>query len=142
MASSGNVIRVVCIEDEPEMIDLVRLILTRNTGDTTYEVLEKCGVPDYREIEFARETEDRLGRRTVGTRVIRIKAGMKYDGASSGNEKWYYDPGPTCFCYFIIFGNSRVHQIKRRGYGSSKGIADWNVRKAWQSDQLLSLLGG
>ena len=27
MASSGNVIRVVCIEDEPEMIDLVRLIL-------------------------------------------------------------------------------------------------------------------
>ena len=38
MASSGNVIRVVCIEDEPEMIDLVRLILTRNTGDTTYEV--------------------------------------------------------------------------------------------------------
>lgn len=33
-----STIRVVCIEDEPEMIDLVRLILSRKQNDRVYEV--------------------------------------------------------------------------------------------------------
>jgi DNA-binding response OmpR family regulator len=40
MASEADTIQVVCIEDEPEMIDLVRLILTRRDG--------KTGQPTYR----------------------------------------------------------------------------------------------
>lgn len=38
MTSDPDVIRVVCIEDEKEMIDLVKLILERRTGSPTYEV--------------------------------------------------------------------------------------------------------
>jgi DNA-binding response OmpR family regulator len=38
MPPEANVISVVCVEDEPEMIDLVRLILMRNTGKPTYKV--------------------------------------------------------------------------------------------------------
>jgi hypothetical protein len=63
------------------------------------------------------------------TRVIRIEAGMKYEGASSGDEKWYYDPGPSQFSYFINFAKSRVCRIERRGYGSRSGITDWNERE-------------
>jgi two-component system response regulator VicR len=35
MADGADVIRVVCIEDEPEMIDLVKLILTRRGYEVT-----------------------------------------------------------------------------------------------------------
>ncbi|NDJ86076.1 MAG: response regulator transcription factor [Chloroflexi bacterium] len=38
MASDSDIIHVICIEDEPEMIDLVRLILSRKTGDYSYQV--------------------------------------------------------------------------------------------------------
>jgi two-component system, OmpR family, response regulator VicR len=35
MADEAHVIKVVCIEDEPEMIDLVKLILTRRGYEVT-----------------------------------------------------------------------------------------------------------
>jgi two-component system response regulator VicR len=35
MADNTNAIKVVCIEDEPEMIDLVKLILTRRGYEVT-----------------------------------------------------------------------------------------------------------
>jgi DNA-binding response OmpR family regulator len=35
-SSDGSIINVLCIEDEPEMIDLVRLILTRNDTGMGY----------------------------------------------------------------------------------------------------------
>lgn len=38
MPADTDLIQVVCIEDEPEMIDLVRLILTRNSGNINYKV--------------------------------------------------------------------------------------------------------
>jgi two-component system, OmpR family, response regulator VicR len=42
MAEKSTPIRIVCIEDEPEMIDLVKLILTRKinpaTGENMYSV--------------------------------------------------------------------------------------------------------
>ncbi len=38
MTSDPDVIQVVCIEDEVEMIELVKLILSRKTGSSTYEV--------------------------------------------------------------------------------------------------------
>lgn len=46
MSLDASVIRVVCIEDEPEMIDLVRLILTRNTGKITYKIFGASGGRD------------------------------------------------------------------------------------------------
>lgn len=35
MAENADVIKIVCIEDDPEMIDLVKLILTRQGYDVT-----------------------------------------------------------------------------------------------------------
>jgi DNA-binding response OmpR family regulator len=38
MASDAEIIHIVCIEDEPEMIDLVRLILSRKTEQYAFQV--------------------------------------------------------------------------------------------------------
>ena len=96
--------------------------------DTTYEVLNKCGVPDIREIEVIHEV-DRYSRATRRSSAVRVYAGSKTQVVSSGNEKWYYDPGPSGFIYVLEFRGSRVRKIQREGYGTDKGIPDWQQRR-------------
>ncbi len=100
-----------------------------SVGDTTYTVLQECGAPDYREIKVTERTYARRGRDHYDTKIVRVPAGSKYEGVSSGDETWYYDPGPTGFVYVLGFAKSRLSSIKKEGYGSAKGIQSWEERK-------------
>jgi hypothetical protein len=100
-----------------------------NVGDTTYAVLQECGAPDLREIRITEKIYARRGRDAYDTKIVRVPAGSKYEGVSSGDETWYYDPGPTGFVYVLEFAKSRLSSIKKEGYGSAKGIQSWEERK-------------
>jgi hypothetical protein len=100
-----------------------------NVGDTVYTVLQECGVPDLREIRVTEKLYSRRGRDSYDTKIVRVPAGSKYDGVSSGDETWYYDPGPMGFVYVLEFAKSRLSSIKKEGYGSAKGIQSWEERK-------------
>jgi hypothetical protein len=100
-----------------------------SVGDTTYTVLQECGAPDYREIKVTERTYVRRGRDHYDTKIVRVPAGSKYEGVSSGDETWYYDPGPTGFVYVLEFAKSRLSSIKKEGYGTAKGIQSWEERK-------------
>ena len=100
-----------------------------SVGDTTYAVLQECGAPDYREIKVMERITGRRGKHSYGTKVVRVQAGSKYEGVSTGDETWYYDPGPNGFVYVLEFGKSRLSSIKKEGYGSAKGIQSWEERK-------------
>jgi hypothetical protein len=98
-------------------------------GDTTYAVLQECGAPDFREIRVTERIYARRGRDYYDTKIVRVPAGSRYEGVSSGDETWYYDPGPTGFVYVLGFTKSRLSSIKREGYGSAAGIQSWEERK-------------
>jgi Protein of unknown function (DUF2845) len=100
-----------------------------SVGDTTSAVLQECGAPDLREIRVTERIYARRGRDFYDTRIVRVPAGSKYEGVSSGDETWYYDPGPTGFVYVLEFAKSRLSSIKKQGYGSGKGIQSWEERK-------------
>ena len=100
-----------------------------SVGDTTYTVLRECGAPDLREIRVTERVYARRGRDFYDSRIVRVPAGSKYEGVSSGDETWYYDPGPTGFVYVLEFAKSRLSSIKKEGYGSAKGIQSWEERK-------------
>ncbi len=98
-------------------------------GDTTYAVLQECGAPDFREIKVTERIYARRGRDYYDTKIVRVPAGSRYEGVSSGDETWYYDPGPTGFVYVLEFTKSRLSSIKREGYGSAAGIQSWEERR-------------
>jgi hypothetical protein len=98
-------------------------------GDTTYAVLQECGAPDLREIRVTEKIYARRGRDFYDSKIVRVPAGSKYEGVSSGDETWYYDPGPNGFVYVLEFAKSRLSSIKKEGYGSAKGIQSWEERK-------------
>jgi hypothetical protein len=98
-------------------------------GDTTYAVLQECGAPDFREIRVTEKIYARRGRDHYDTKIVRVPAGSKYEGVSSGDETWYYDPGPAGFVYVLEFAKSRLSSIKKEGYGSAKGIQSWEERR-------------
>jgi hypothetical protein len=100
-----------------------------SVGDTTYTVLKECGAPDFREIKVMERVSKRRGKHSYDTKIVRVPAGTKYEGVSSGDETWYYDPGPTGFVYILEFAKSRVSSIKKEGYGSVSGIPSWEERK-------------
>ncbi len=98
-------------------------------GDATYTVLQECGAPDYREIKAMERITRRRGKHYYDTKIVRVPAGSKYEGISSGDETWYYDPGPNGFVYVLEFTKSHLSSIKKEGYGSAKGIQSWEERK-------------
>jgi len=100
-----------------------------SVGDTTYTVLQECGAPDLREIRVTEKIYARRGRDFYDTKIVRVPAGSKYEGASAGDETWYYDPGPAGFVYVLEFAKSRLSSIKKEGYGSAAGIQSWEERK-------------
>jgi len=100
-----------------------------NVGDTVYTVLQECGAPDFREIRVTEKAHARRGRDLYDTKIVRVPAGSKYQGASSGDETWYYDPGPMGFVYVLEFSKSRLSSIKKEGYGTTKGIQSWEERR-------------
>jgi hypothetical protein len=100
-----------------------------SVGDTTYAVLQECGAPDLREIRVTEKIYARRGRDFYDSKIVRVPAGSKFEGASSGDETWYYDPGPAGFVYVLEFAKSRLSSIKKQGYGSAKGIQSWEERK-------------
>jgi hypothetical protein len=92
------------------------------TGDTTAEVLIKCGKPDYaedtasitrgsfRKKRFLDE-EGRGTERTYTERSVRV-------------EHWYYDRGFHDFVYVLTFIGGRLANVRTEGYG---GKGNWEA---------------
>ena len=100
-----------------------------SVGEATNTVLRECGAPDLREIRVTERVYARRGRDFYDNRIVRVPADSKYEGVSSGDETWYYDPGPTGFVYVLEFAKSRLSSIKKEGYGTAKGIQSWEERR-------------
>ena len=98
-------------------------------GDTTYEVLGKCGTPNYQEI-----------RRVIITGGLKVYyKGKSYSPRTfgdpgTGDEIWFYDCGPKRFIKILTFVNSKLSLIETGGYGFNKHLPcprfnDWSKRK-------------
>jgi hypothetical protein len=98
------------------------------TGDTTAEVLIKCGKPDYAEEPASITTGsfrkkrffDEEGRETERT----------YTETSVRVEHWYYDRGFHDFVYVLTFIGGRLANVRTEGYG---GKGNWEALRE-QSD--------
>jgi hypothetical protein len=95
--------------------------------------LRECGVPDCREIKIVEEKRT-TRKKTKKTKTIKVYAGKKYDGVSSGNETWHYDCGPDELIQSLTFTDSRLVSIKTGGRGTNRGLpcpmsSDWTRRK-------------
>jgi len=84
---------------------------TVRVGETKYEILIRCGQPDYRD----------------------YAGGHPYE-LNLSYETWYYDCGPDRFIKILQFRNSRLFHIETGGYGSHRGLpcpssSEWKTRK-------------
>jgi hypothetical protein len=95
-----------------------------STGDTKYEVMAKCGAPDYKEIRY----EKRI-RRDFYRDLFRNKDLSRYESERNFYrepllveelveiEEWTYNLGPTSFVRYLIFENGRLVDIVTGDYG-------------------------
>ena len=84
---------------------------TAKIGETKYEVLIRCGEPDYRDFSVGHPYRSQLY-----------------------FETWYYDCGTDRFLKILLFRNSRLFHIETGGYGSHRGLpcpssSEWKTRK-------------
>ena len=91
------------------------------TGDTTAEVLIKCGKPDYAE-EAASITTGSSRKRRILDEEDRPQRERTYTESSVRVENWYYDRGFNDFVYVLTFIGGRLANVKTAGYG---GKGDW-----------------
>ncbi len=93
-------------------------------GDTKYEVMAKCGAPDYKEIRY----EKRI-RRDFYRDLFRNRDLSRYESERNFYrepllveelveiEEWTYNLGPTSFIRYLIFENGRLVDIITGDYG-------------------------
>jgi len=89
------------------------------TGDTTVEVLGKCGEPTYREVVG---TETRGGYRGTTEEVdedLSLDRGY-YRELRVRVERWYYDFGPHKFVRILTFRGGILYKIERGEYGTAR----------------------
>jgi len=77
-------------------------------GDHQYDVLAKCGEPDYRE-----------------RRPAAILPGV---GPVDVTETWYYNPGTNRLIRILRFHRGRLRTIETGGYGFDSATADRSCR--------------
>ncbi len=68
-----------------------------STGDRSYEVLQRCGEPSFRD-----EWQERLAYHHLPSAHV---------------EEWYYDFGPARLVHVLRFRNGRLTDIDTDGYG-------------------------
>lgn len=85
-------------------------------GDTRYEVLEKCGPPNYVEERY----EDRLGI-AAGRLYMYDPLEKRYSRPWVVEqvviEEWTYNFGPHSLIYYLKFENGVLDRIRTGGYG-------------------------
>jgi hypothetical protein len=91
------------------------------TGDTTAEVLIKCGKPDYAEEAASITTGSFRKKRFLDERDGR-ETERTYTETSVRVEHWYYDRGFHDFVYVLTFIGGRLANVKTEGYG---GKGNW-----------------
>jgi hypothetical protein len=91
------------------------------TGDTTAEVLIKCGKPDYTE-ESASITTGTSRKKRILDEEDRRETERVYTESSARVENWYYDRGFNDFIYVLTFIGGRLANVKTEGYG---GKGNW-----------------
>jgi hypothetical protein len=94
-----------------------------STGNNKYEVLSKCGEPDYKEARF----EKRI-RRDFYRDLFRSRELPQYREREQYREplfveeevmieEWTYNLGPTRFIRYLTFENGRLVDISTGDYG-------------------------
>ena len=90
-------------------------------GDTSADVIMKCGEPDWRE-SHKQEIAEKLDADTKRKTFITI-------------EEWTYNLGPDAFMRTVTFKNGRVVDVRLGGYGYAKE----RPRQVPCSEQIVSL---
>jgi len=93
-------------------------------GNTKYEVLSKCGEPDYKTVRF----EKRI-KRDFFRDIFREQDLSRYESERKFYrepflveefveiEEWTYNLGPASFIRYLTFENDRLVDIATGGYG-------------------------
>lgn len=89
--------------DRPDGRDTCREGKLLTTGDTTAEVVVKCGRPDTRDV-WVDEVLSRTGPLRERKEFVTV-------------EEWTYNFGPHQFIHLLRFRNGRLVRIERGGYG-------------------------
>ena len=76
-----------------------------DVGDTKFDVLKKCGEPDYKQ--------------NWGEEVIGTQSDNNVRKVFNNIEEWTYNQGSYNFVRVLKFRNSELIDIETRGYGSS-----------------------
>ena len=90
------------------------------TGDSSAEVLTRCGKPTFvEEAASIKRGAGRSAKRDTGEGLV-FKKG-RYTETIQRVENWYYDRGPSEFIYVLTFIGGVLSNIKTEGYGTVKG---------------------
>jgi hypothetical protein len=88
-----------------------------NIGDTTGEVLMKCGEPTYRDI-VGSSTSGTYSEDTQYNGMEASSSGGGYHGRTVNREIWIYDFGPRKFIRVLTFSGGRLIAIENGPYGN------------------------
>lgn len=90
------------------------------TGDSSAEVLTRCGKPTF--VEEAASIRRGAGRSAkYDTREGLVFKKGRFSESTQRVENWYYDRGPSEFVYVLTFIGGVLSNIKTEGYGTFKG---------------------
>ena len=90
------------------------------TGDSTAEVLTRCGKPTFvEEAASIRRGAGRSAKLDAGEGLVVKK--RRFTESTQRVENWYYDRGTSEFVYVLTFIGGVLSNIKTEGYGTVKG---------------------
>jgi hypothetical protein len=92
-------------------------------GLTKYEILSRCGEPDYKDYRYEKRIKRDYYRNLFpSAEIYRYREREKYREPLFVDEEvlieeWTYNLGPTRFIRYLIFENSRLVDILTGDYG-------------------------
>jgi hypothetical protein len=90
-----------------------------STGDRTFEVLVRCGEPDYRTVRYEKRIKRDFFRDLFPHRDREREAYREPFLVEEfvEIEEWIYNPGPTKFIRYLTFENGILVDIETGDYG-------------------------
>jgi len=90
-----------------------------STGDRTFEVLVRCGEPDYRTVRYEKRIKRDFFRDLFPYRDREREAYREPFLVEEfvEIEEWIYNPGPTRFIRYLTFENGILVDIETGDYG-------------------------
>jgi hypothetical protein len=92
-------------------------------GDTKYEVINRCGEPDYKDFRVEKRIMRDFYRDLFISGIVdmyserRLYREPRYAVEEVIVEEWIYNLGPTRFLRYLVFENGRLVNISTGDYG-------------------------